>query len=354
MFRQDPLNTILALGSGFTPTAVRVTATLRLPDLVDQGHRTVAALAAETGSDEQSLGRVLHYVSLLGLFEETTPADDGADADEQAEKQYELTDVGRVLLSEHPSNLRRWLDYDDPSRAMEARFEPAMVRLRDAVRTGLPVYEQAHGRPFWEDLEAHPDIEKSFNTGIARIANRLVPELARIHDWASAGHVVDVGGGNGSLLLKLLTEHPGLRGTLLELDSVIREAKDTVAPVADRCELVAGSFFDPMPAGADTYLIANTLHNWSDRDAARILGRCAEAVVPGGKVLVVERLLDSGKDPVMASYADLLMLVLLGGRERSMADLRGLGAGVGLTLTGSKRFELPGHWLVEFTREEAR
>jgi 2,7-dihydroxy-5-methyl-1-naphthoate 7-O-methyltransferase len=347
VFRQDPLNTILALGSGFTPTAVRVTATLGLPDLVEQGHRTVSALAAETGTDEQSLGRVLHYVSLLGLFTETE--EPGAPG-----KAYELTDVGRVLLSDHPGNLRRWLDYDDPSRPMEARFEPAVGRLLDAVRTGLPVYEQAHGRPFWEDLEAHPDIERSFNAGIARIANRLVPELARLYDWASVGHVVDVGGGNGSLLLKLLTEYPALRGTLLELESVVTEAKGTLAPVAERCDLVAGSFFDPMPAGGDVYLIANTLHNWSDRDAGRILGRCAEALAPGGRVVVVERLLDSGKDPVMASYADLLMLVLLGGRERSLDDLRDLGADVGLSLTGTKKFELPGHWLVEFTREGNR
>lgn len=345
MFRQDPLNTILALGSGFTPTAVRVTATLRLPDLVEKGHRTAAALAAETGTDEQSLGRVLHYVSLLGLFTETTTPDG-------ATKAYELTDVGRVLLSSHPGNLRRWLDLDDPARPMEARFEPAMGRLLDAVRTGQPVYEQAHGRPFWADLAAHPDIEKSFNAGIARIAGRLVPELARIYDWGAVGHVVDVGGGNGSLLLKLLTEYPALRGTLLELDSVVEEAKETTAPVGERCDLVAGSFFDPMPAGGDVYLIANTLHNWSDHDAGRILGRCAEALAPGGRVVVVERLLDSGKDPVMASYADLLMLVLLGGRERSMSDLRDLGAGVGLALTDSKRFELPGHWLVEFTKQQ--
>ncbi|MFB9902336.1 methyltransferase [Allokutzneria oryzae] len=336
MFRQDPLNTIVALASGFTPTALRLAATLKLPDLVDAGHTTVDALAEQTGCDRQSLGRVLHYLSLLGLFTES-----------QA-KTYEVTEVGRVLHTEHPSGLRRWLSLDEPSRPMEARFEPAISLLLDAVRTGEPVYEKAWGRPFWDDLAAHPDLDRSFNSGIARIAARLVPELTRIYDWGSVKHVVDVGGGTGALLATLLKTYPDLRGTLLELESAVEQAKDTLAPVIDRCDLVAGSFFDPMPTGADVYLIANTLHNWSDKDALRILRRCVEAAGPGGKVVVVERLLDSGKDPVMASYADLLMLVLLGARERSVEDLRELGAQAGLTLTDTIRFELPGHWVVEY------
>ncbi|SDM53159.1 methyltransferase [Allokutzneria albata] len=336
MFRQDPLNTIMALGSRFTPVALRTAATLRLPSLVHEGHSTVDALTERTGCDTSALGRVMHYLSLLGVFTETP------------EKTYELTDVGRVLLDDHPSGLRRWLDFEERSRLVEKRFEPAVDELLEAVRTGRPVYEKVYGRDFWSDLAANPEIDKSFNEGIARTANRIVPELARIYDWASVKHVVDVGGGKGALLARLLGEHPELRGTLLELPNVVEQAEDVLAPVADRCETAPGSFFDPMPAGADVYLIANTLHNWSDDNAEKILRRCVEAAGPGNRVVVVERLLDSGKDPVMAAYADLLMLVLLGARERTAEDFREIGGRVGLELTETLRFETPGMWLLEF------
>lgn len=337
MFQQDPLNTIIGLASEFTPTAVRLAATLKLPDLIESGHSSLDALARQTDCDRQALGRALNYLCQLGLF---TRAEDGT---------YAVTEVGAVLSSSHPGGLRRWLDLNEPSRPMEARFEPAISLLPEAVRTGEPVYAKAHGQPFWDDLKANPDIEKSFNSGIARTAARLVPELSRIYDWDTVKHVVDVGGGTGALLARLLTDHPALNGTLVELDSVVEEARATLIDVADRCTLAPGSFFEALPPGHDAYLIANTLHNWNDRDAVKIMRRCTEAAGRGGKVIVVERLLDSGKDPMMASYADLLMLVLLGARERSQADLSAMGAEVGLELTGTKRFELPGHWLLEFT-----
>ncbi|MGA4847523.1 methyltransferase [Streptomyces sp. G5(2025)] len=336
MFRQDPLNTILALASEFTPTAVRVAATLRLPDLVEAGHNTPKAMAEQTGADEQALGRVMRYLTLLGLFTEESGT-------------YAVTEVGQVIGSDHPSTLQRWLDLEDPAREIEARFEPAIAELLTAVRTGEPVYEKVYGANFWDDLKAHPKLDKSFNDGLTRTVNRMVPEFVKIYDWASVKHVVDVGGGKGALLAPLLNTHPELRGTLFELEHVVEQARETLAPVADRCELVGGSFFEPIAAQGDVYLIANTLHNWSDADAEKIMARLVEAAGPGGRVLIVERMVDSGKDPVMASYADLLMLVLLGARERSVEDYRGLGAKVGMELTDTLRFETPGMWLLEFT-----
>ncbi|MGA8116691.1 MAG: methyltransferase [Actinocatenispora sp.] len=340
MTETDPLTALLRMTFAFTPTAVRAAATLRLPDLVEAGTTGLADLAEQSGCERDPLGRLLRYLCLIGLFTEDGP------------ERYALTDVGRGLLSDHPAGLRRWLDLDSDARRIEARMEGAMGHLLTAVRTGEPVYEKAYGCTFWDDLAADKELARSFDDSLAVHAGDLAREVAGSYDWGSVGHVVDVGGGTGALLAELLGRHSGLRGTLLDMDSVVVNAPEVLAPVADRAEIVGGSFFDALPTGADVYLIANTVHNWADDDAVRILRRCAEAAPGHGRVVLAERLLDA-KDPLLASYADLLMLVLLGAKERTVDDFRALGAKAGLHLAETTRLEHPGLWLLEFTVDPA-
>ncbi|WP_051498951.1 methyltransferase [Nocardia sp. BMG51109] len=118
----------------------------------------------------------------------------------------------------------------------------------------------------------------------ARMATEA-PVIARAYPWGALGHVVDVGGGNASLLIALLHAHDALRGTALDLPGPIARAEHALAAtdLGDH----AGSFFDPLPAGAGGYVLSGVLHDWPDEDALRILRRCADAVPPTGKVLVV-------------------------------------------------------------------
>ena len=166
------------------------------------------------------------------------------------------------------------------------------------------------------------------------------------YPWDTLADVVDVGGGNGTLLTALLTAYPGLRGTLVELGDPAEGARRlfSEAGLAERVSVVAGSFFDPLPQGAGAYLLCNVIGDWNDADAIRILRRCAEAAGITGKVLVVQGVLSG--DNTDATASDLTMFLLMGSRERTLDELAGLAAAAGLAMT---RVEALGQrYLLEF------
>jgi hypothetical protein len=137
--------------------------------------------------------------------------------------------------------------------------------------------------------------------------------------------VVDVGGGDGSLLQAVVTANPALRGIVVDLPAVSGRAAARLAstPVADRLRAESGDFFGHLPAG-DAYVLAQILHDWDDADAARILAACRRAAPDGARLLVLEQLVPEGPDPSPVKLLDLQMLVLLGGRERTLEEFEQL------------------------------
>jgi hypothetical protein len=155
------------------------------------------------------------------------------------------------------------------------------------------------------------------------------PDIVAAYDWGSLGHLVDVGGGNGSLLIAMLHRHPDLQGTVLDLPGAAEAARKalTAAGLADRSDAVAGSFFDPLPPGAGGYLLCAVLHDWDDGSARAILRRCAQAAGTDGRVFVVEKFVT---DTDHRTEMDLRVLAYFGGRERGIAELTALAAAAGL------------------------
>ncbi|WP_141579317.1 methyltransferase [Actinomadura sp. WMMA1423] len=303
-----------------TPMAIRVAATLRLADHIAAGQRTVEALAAETGADQDALGRLMgHLVAADVLSRE----EDGA---------YGLTAMGERLRDDHPDGVRRWIDLDGAI----GRADLCFVQLLHTVRTGEPAYPRQFGRGYWEELSDDPGLGASFD---ALMGSRLAADaeaVAAAYPWASLGHVVDVGGGNGSLLIAILRAHEDLRGTVLDLDGPAARAREAIASAGleHRAEAQAGSFFDPLPAGAGGYLLSGVLHDWDDDEAVRILRRCAEAASATGKVLVMEHI----EDAYTASNTegDLRMLCYVRGRERTREQLDEMARSVGLQIHSVK------------------
>jgi hypothetical protein len=299
-----------------SPYAVRVAATLRLADLIKSGTHRLPDLAAAAGAHPDRLGRLMNFLIARGVFRRTAP------------DEYAMTESAKVLTSDHPMGVRAWLDLEGPAGS---RMDACWTGLLDSVRTGEPAYPKIFGSPVWEDLEAHPETGAKFGELMAGRAASFVPEVVKGYDWEGIGHVVDVAGGTGLLLAELLQQQPATRGTLVDLPAVVPLARDrfAAAGITDRTEIVEGSMFDPLPAGGDLYILASIVHDWDDAEAGTILRRCAEAAGPGRRILVVDRTSDHG-DPLTFTFMDLLMVVFLGGRERSLRQFAALGANAGL------------------------
>jgi SAM-dependent methyltransferase len=318
---------IWALGDLCTPWCLRVVATLRIAESVDAGKTHIDELAAVSGAHADSLHRVLRHLIGVGVFEEPEPG------------RFALNPPARALLD---SPTRLFLDLN----GFGGRMSHAWSSLLGAVKTGAPAYHEVFGRPFWDDLKAHPDIHASFDDLMGLPGHGVPdPEVLVSGGWESVHTVVDVGGGTGALLAEILRARPALRGVLVDLPETVARSGDTfrAAGVADRVTQVGQSFFDPLPAGADLYLLKSVLSDWPDREAAVLLKRCADAARPSGRIVLVNGVspdMDRGPSP------ELLMMVLVGGRDRSLSEFRALAHASGLSVTAAER-QPSGRYIVE-------
>jgi 2,7-dihydroxy-5-methyl-1-naphthoate 7-O-methyltransferase len=321
--------TLAPLMDLITPMALRVAATLRLADyLPDDGTgagAAIADLAARAGADPEALARMLRHLVARGVFTEPRPG------------EFAANPTAALLRTDHPASMRAWLDLDGFGGRMDLAFTGlagaglSHTGLAHTVRTGEPAWETVFGQPFWSYLEANPPVGASFDALMASDADYRAA-LADGYDWTGIHHVIDVGGGTGRLLADVLVHNPGLRGTLLDLPETVARGREYLAGrgLEARCEVAGQSFFDPLPAGADAYLLNRVIHDWDDTRAGLILSRCAEAAGRGGRVLVIESHLNSGGESASFAEMNLRMLVLSGGRERTLDDYAALAAGAGL------------------------
>src|ERR1700722_15645140 len=318
----DPMTAWQVLGPLMdlvTPMALRVAATLRLADFMPDdgtGDGTVLGdLAERAGADPEALARMLRHLVQHGIFTEPRPG------------QFAANQPAALLRTGQPGAV--WLDLD----GFGGRMDLAFTGLAHTVRTGEPAWEQVFGQPFWAYLDANPAISEAFDANMAVDAGSA--PVADGYDWTTVRHVADIGGGTGSLTAEGLPRNPPLRGALAHLPETAARARQYLAGLGldGRCEVVGQSFFDPLPAGADAYLLSRVIHDWDDAAAGAILRRCAEAAGGTGRVLVIESHGSPGSDPAAFAEMNLRMLVLAGGRERTIDDYSALAAQAGLQVT---------------------
>lgn len=309
-----------------TPMALRVAVTLGLPDRLRDNPATAHELAPELEVDPLALDLLLAHLTTLGVAELTDVG-------------YRTTGFGSLLGADAGNGLNNLLHHDSAA----GRADLAFVDLIHSVRTGEPAYPVRYGQDFWTDLAEQRHLREAFDRQMTDRMRNWIPQVVRNYDWSRFSTLVDVGGGHGSLLAAILTANPAMRGHLVELEDTAAGARAVLGlyGLEDRIEVTGASFFDPLPAGADAYLLFDILHDWDDEQAHRILARCVEAS-PDGRILVVESLGES-------TEFDLVMLAHFGGRDRGLHDFERLASAHGLRLESVTQVT-EGRSLLEFTR----
>ena len=282
-----------------TPWCIHTVATLRIADHIAAGIVEISDLGAAASCDPRALHAVLTHLVSKGVFVETAPG------------RFTLNEASRQL-----QGAARFLDLD----GIGGRMARAWSTLPDYVRTGRPAYAAQFGLPFWEDLAAHPDVAADFDA-LMGPAGHGTPDATFdvLGGWDAVRTVVDVGGGTGVLLAEILRTRPWVRGTLVDLPGTVARAAATftAAGVADRVDAIGQSFFDPLPAGADVYLLKKVLNDWPDAETEAILRRCAEAARPRGQVVVISGVLPDGAQARLE-----IEMLLLGGRSDTLDEFR--------------------------------
>ncbi|HEY7618304.1 MAG TPA: methyltransferase [Solirubrobacteraceae bacterium] len=310
---EPPTVALRRLVNGYQVTqAIHVAAALGIADLLTDGARSADDLAAAVGAHAPSLCRVLRALAAVGVLHE---GDDG---------RFSLTAIGQCLRSDAPDPVGGWAAF-----AGRPSHFAAWSNLLHAVRTGENAFRSVHGTDVWEYRAAHPEEGAIFDRAMTDVTRRANRHLLEAYDFGRFASVVDVGGGHGELLAALLSAHPRMRGVLFDLPHVVAGA----TAEAGRCEVVAGSFFDdPIPAGADAYVLKAILHDWGDEEAMRILRSCHSAAPEHAALLVIDRDLGAPNENADAKLSDLNMMVGPGGRERTRGEFAALFTAGGFTL----------------------
>jgi hypothetical protein len=299
-----------ALSDLRTPWCLRAVVTLRIAEHMADGASTPAELAAAAGCDAEVLDAVLGHLAGCGVFRR-----DG-------DGRFALNDAAQQLLD--PG--RR---FDLDLNGIGGRMSGAWATLPEFLRTGRPAYDQAFGMPFWDDLAAHSDVGASFDALMGPLGHgSFDPDLPLRRGWDGVLSVADVGGGTGAMLVEVLHAHPDMRGTLVDLPGTVERARAAFreAGLEDRVTLAGQSFFDPLPAGHDVYLVRKVLNDWPDAEARQILQRCAEAAAPSGRVVVLGSV---DEEPPRLQ----IEMVLVGGKGRTREEFEELARSAGLRVS---------------------
>jgi hypothetical protein len=307
---EAPSATLRRLINGYQISqAIHVATVLGIPDLLAEGPRTADDLAAATGSNGNALRRLLRALAAIGIFHE------------DAVDRFSLTPLADGLRADAPDSLAGWAAFVGRPHHWEA-----WGHLLDSIKSGENAFRAIHGVDVWTYRSEHPEERAVFDAAMVALTGRTNASLLEAYDFGRFGSLVDVGGGLGTFLSALLAANQSLHGVLFDQTHVLDGAEDLLrdAGVSDRCRIVAGSFFDEVPEGADAYLLKSILHDWDDEAAVAILRTCRRAIGVRGTLLVVERVLGQPNEGADTKFSDLNMLVMPGGRERRLQEFEAL------------------------------
>ncbi|MFQ6327387.1 methyltransferase [Nocardia sp. CWNU-33] len=303
--------------AGFLTQAIHAAAALGVADALADGPRSSAELARATGANEDALRRLLQLLTSHGIFAR------------RSDGKYTLTPMAQALRRDASVSLRDTvLFFGSPMHRNH------WTHLVDAVRTGETVGTDLDGMSFFDYVQKDRELGELFDRAMTSIGTLAIEPLFAAYDFGQYGTIVDVGGGQGTLLTEILSRTPTSRGILFDLPEVVASAPARLAELGltDRCTVESGSFFETVPKGGDAYILKHIIHDWSDDKAKQILNTLREQMPEDATLLLIELVLPEDNRPHPGKFIDLEMLINVGGRERTEDQYRDFLAASGFTL----------------------
>ena len=297
--------------------AIHVVTQLGIVDEIHSGKKSCNEIAQATGTHAPSLYRVLRVLASFDIFTESP-------------KGCFLMTPMALALTKGDKTLRSFaLMFAAPWN------QGPFGELAYALKTGESAFEKSMGMPLFDYLDNNPDAGMLFNSVMTDFLAPVHAAAVKAYDFSGIKEVIDVGGGHGALIIRLLQKYPAMHATIYDLPSVLEGTREAVrsAGLEERCQCVAGSFFDKVPVGGDLYILSRVIHDWDDQQARRILTECSKAMRTDSKLLLIEQVIEPGNQPSFSKITDLWMLMIFGeGRERTAEEFAGLLQSAGLSL----------------------
>lgn len=299
--------------------ALYAAAKLGVADLLKDGAQTASDLAGKLNVNESALYRILRLLASQNVFEE------------QSARKFTNSGLSYFLRTGVPGSVRSILIF----RGSEFIFGPC-AEILYSIETGRPARAKIYGMEVFEYLKTHPETARIFDDAMTSMSELVGPAVAGAYDFGRWGSLMDVGGGNGILLAAILKAHPGLRGVLADLPHTLERAVHRGflgGELESRCAMQPCDFFREVPSGCRAYLMKHVIHDWDDEHARNILCNCRRTVPEDGVLLLVEWVLLEGDAPSTGKFVDVTMMLMTGGKERSVEEYRLLLGQAGFRLS---------------------
>lgn len=298
--------------------ALYAAAKLSVADLLEKGPHTDAELARELKVNEGALYRVLRLLASQGIFEETAP------------RTFKNNDTSNFMRTGTPGSVRALLIFWGGEF-----FYPCFGEILYSIQTGEASRAKLSGMDSFEYLRQDPELARIFDDAMTTQSELAGPAIAAAYDFGAWGSLMDVGGGNGILLSHILRAYPRLRGVLADQEHVLERARQRgflSGELDARTTMEPCDFFHQVPSGCRAYMMKSVIHDWDEEQSRTILLNCRKAIPADGVLLLIELALSAENLPSLGKFIDLVMLVLTGGRERTIEEYRGLLASGGFRL----------------------
>jgi hypothetical protein len=304
------------LSGAWVTQSIATAARLGIPDALAAGPRTVDEIAAKVGADRGATKRLLRMLGGIGVF----TAENG---------RYGLNAVSERLREETPGSLKHMFIAET-----DGVHWRSWEKVVDAVRTGLPRPKPVFGKAAFDYYSEHQDEGEQFGRAMANISGFAAKSVLDSYDFGGLKTIMDVGGGNGSMVRTILEKYPQARGIVADLPYIEEQANAAIAAagLAGRCRFEPTDFFKAVPSGADGHVLKFILHDWNDDECVQILRNCRAAIAPGGRLMVLEVIVPDTPGSDFSHMMDMNMLVMTGGMERTAKEYEALLARGGFRL----------------------